>query len=292
MSATLILQFEGWIIIRQPTDPDPTDESRGVSGYTFAFAGEPDLNRVLYLQPSKDFPLRSYTPDIGVTVRQALRLEGNTRTDIPELVGAKVDLLDEPKLENRNWTLTVAGFEPIVPFNLHIEGGGIAISRSAPLDPTAPKKPIWKMTPGQLQAHSANGVIYEPATIGNATGIWDSLALAEERLANLERDLTELQQKPRKSPKDKVAIAALEGRISELKIGIAQPQDRRIVARYFVERFTFTMEGGAQLKPGGKKIGGGTLDKKSPWTIGFWIGAWEPDTLSCYLKGALEIPYK
>jgi hypothetical protein len=33
--------------------PDPSDEPRGVSGYTFALAGEPDLDRLLHLQPDE-----------------------------------------------------------------------------------------------------------------------------------------------------------------------------------------------------------------------------------------------
>ena len=46
----LVLEFEGWCSLRLPTDPDPSDEPRGISGYTFAFAGEPDFDRVLNLQ--------------------------------------------------------------------------------------------------------------------------------------------------------------------------------------------------------------------------------------------------
>jgi hypothetical protein len=45
-------------------------------------------------------------------------------------------------------------------------------------------------------------------------------------------------------------------------------------------------------------VTGGTLDpggadptKGPPWTIAFWIGAWDPDVLCAYMQGALEIPY-
>ncbi len=41
----LVVRFRGWCTIRLPTDPDPSDEPRGASGYTFAFSGEPDLDR-------------------------------------------------------------------------------------------------------------------------------------------------------------------------------------------------------------------------------------------------------
>ena len=40
---SLVLTFQGWCLILVATDPDPSDEPRGVSGYTFAFGAEPDL---------------------------------------------------------------------------------------------------------------------------------------------------------------------------------------------------------------------------------------------------------
>ncbi len=36
----LVVNFAGWFQCRLATDPDPTDEPRGVSGFTFALAGE------------------------------------------------------------------------------------------------------------------------------------------------------------------------------------------------------------------------------------------------------------
>ena len=52
--------------------------------------------------------------------------------EIAALVGANVDLLGKPKLENRNWTLTPAGYEPIVPFELRIDGVGADDSGARP----------------------------------------------------------------------------------------------------------------------------------------------------------------
>ena len=61
------LKFNGWFQCRLATDPDPTDEPRGVSGYVRAVAGEPDLDRILRLQPP--VVQRSYCPQVGVKVR-------------------------------------------------------------------------------------------------------------------------------------------------------------------------------------------------------------------------------
>jgi len=102
----LVITFSGWCLLRLATDPDPTDEPRGLSGYTFAFAGEPDLDRIVRLQPPTDFSPRSHAPQLGVTVNAATRTDG---TPVPALQGAAVDLLDEPRLENRNWVLTLPG---------------------------------------------------------------------------------------------------------------------------------------------------------------------------------------
>ena len=43
----LDIQFEGYFQCRFATDPDPSDERRGVSGPTFAAPGEPDLERTI-----------------------------------------------------------------------------------------------------------------------------------------------------------------------------------------------------------------------------------------------------
>src|SRR3954454_811492 len=93
MSAKLIIQFQGWVSIRIPTDPDPPDEPRGISGYTFAFAGEPDLDRVLNLQRREGMHLRSQHRELGVTVRSAQRSDGR---HVAALMGARVDLLGDP----------------------------------------------------------------------------------------------------------------------------------------------------------------------------------------------------
>ena len=96
----LVISFAGWALLRLPTDPDPSDEPRGVSG-PFAFAGEPDLDRILYLQPPANFAPRSQSPPLGVRVTSAVRTDGE---QVPVLASAAVNLLETPKLENRNGT--------------------------------------------------------------------------------------------------------------------------------------------------------------------------------------------
>src|SRR3989441_8892461 len=75
----LYLSFEGYFQMRMATDPDPSDEPRGVSGYTFALAGEPDFDFLLHLQPDEEGVVErrfgvskdAAGPRVGVTVRRA-----------------------------------------------------------------------------------------------------------------------------------------------------------------------------------------------------------------------------
>jgi hypothetical protein len=291
-TARLILQFEGWCQIRQATDPDPSDEPRGSSGYTFAFGDEPDLDRIVRLQPSPDVPVRSHGWPIGVAVTDAARYEGTRRARIDALVGAKVSLLGEPKLENRNFTLTPVGYEPIVPFELEIASTALTLRRQAPLNPSDPSVPLWLQPEAILTAQGANGMNFEPETVGKATGIWDSRELAQERRAQLQRDL---EAASRREPRDEAEIAILSGRIAELTIGIDDPTDRRVANRYWVERFGFDMLGAVEVDGDERGVLGGTLvrgsDDTGSWHIRFWMGAWDPDVLSAYFVGALDAPY-
>jgi hypothetical protein len=271
----LVLEFEGWCSLRLPTDPDPSDEPRGVSGYTFAFAGEPDFDRVLNLQARAGMTYRSHGPELGVTVRNAVRTDGYVVT---ALQGARVDLLGDPIIENRNWTLTLPGFEPIVPFHLRVAGDGVALERMAPLNLADPSQPLWQVSQTLLEAQGAQGMEYEPATVGAATGEWDPLGAVKQRLATLQQDL--------EHEHDEIARTNLEGRIAELKIGIAaNPPDRRVLVRNFVERFGFPMQGDATA------TGIDGIDTTTPWRVDFWLGGWDPDVLSLYMKGALNVPY-
>lgn len=286
---TLVLEFEGWCLLRLPTDPDPSDEPRGVSGYTFAFAGEPDLDRVLHLQPPSDFTPRSHSPELGVRVRSAVRTEpGGAAAEVPSLVGAAVDLLERPIIENRNWTLTLPGFEPIVPFHMRIAGDGIVLDRRAPLNPADPDQPLWETSEALLAAQGARGMEFEPATIGEATGIWDSAQLVADRHAALAQELAALE---RDGAGESAGAVALRGRLAELEVGVKDPRDRRVMARMFVERFGFPMQGEAVVEGDQATELGGAVDLVAPWTVNFWLGAWDPDLLCLYCKGALCVPY-
>lgn len=125
----LVIDFSGWYQARLATGGDPFDDPRGVSGWQFALPGEPNLDRILRLQPSECFLRDAIHPRIaiGVTVRHA-DISG---MPIDALVGASVELLDEPRFEGHNGVVALDGLEPIVPLRLHIAGGGWSIGGSS-----------------------------------------------------------------------------------------------------------------------------------------------------------------
>jgi hypothetical protein len=99
----LILDFEGYFQMRMATDPDPTDGKRGISGYTFALAGEPDLDANIHLQPDEDGvwerkfgPPGTPGPCVGVKVANAKR----NNAAAPELVGTRIAFVDAQILEH------------------------------------------------------------------------------------------------------------------------------------------------------------------------------------------------
>ena len=284
MKPHLTIPFEGWILMRLATDPDPTDEPRGVSGYSFAFGNEPDLDRLISFQTPSHFTPRSHTFPIGVTVHNPILRIGNTEEQVEELNGALVNLIGPARLENRNWTLTPAGFEPIIPFDLLIQGQGLTLRRSAPLDPNEPELPVWRTPERLLLEYGAVGVLYEPATIGEATGIWDSHQIVLDRISALKEDRLH-------TPSDTPEAVILDARLKQLAIGAADASDRRLSARYYVERFNFPMLGKVDIQGNpGSILNGWSPNSQAAWSIGFWIGAWDPDALSAYIKGALDIP--
>ena len=182
---TIWVKFSGWFQCRLPTDPDPSDEPRGVSGYVRAVAGEPDLDRVIRLQPVGATP-RSHCPTIGVTV---VRVLGDPRhgPDEHPLVGAAVDLLDDAKFEGRNHILAEDGLEAVVPCHLRIKKDGFVVQRrfaDAFSFPPVTADDFQKFA--QLQA---TGVNISPGAIGEATGTFNLAPVWKARTAELQKDL-------------------------------------------------------------------------------------------------------
>ena len=262
----LAVTFAGWAQCRLATDPDPYDEPRGVSGYMRAYAGEPDLDRVIRFQ---DPPFRRmHTPEIGIAVR-SVNLHGTEDAAHP-LRGATVHLLDEPTFEGRNGVIAEDGSEPIVPFHLCLKQDSHRLSRATvPSDPRSPYREF-----------NAIDIIIDPGFIERATGIPSLVDVWRNRLSLLESELACA------SPDEK---PGLEERTAFLRENLARQGG---VARFFPARMIWDY----QLRSPVGRRGTGMAEllpnftpTEEPWRVAFWFGGWDADAQAFYVAGTLEI---
>lgn len=126
----LTVDFSGWYQVRLATGGDPYNDARGVSGWQFALAGEPDLDRVLRFQPEGTFLRPHIDPRVrvGVAVTSAQADDGEP---IDAFAGARVELLESPTFEGHNGVFARDAFEPIVPLCLRISAEDLTLQRHA-----------------------------------------------------------------------------------------------------------------------------------------------------------------
>jgi len=275
----LKLNFEGWFQCRLATDPDPSDEPRGVSGWTFAVAGEEDLDRVIRLQ--EPISPRSHGPEVGVVVR-TVTVDERRVLDHP-LVGGQVQLLDDPKFEGRNGIVAEDTAEGIDPFHLRITGGGVTLRRKDILDPQNPERKMHEVDPTVRERRQpVAGEAIERAEIADATGIMDYLGYRGERKKKLEADL--------EGADDPVSRAALQRRIADLTESL-EKRDIRVGILGASLIYRFSIRGPAEVS-GDQEVLGGILGTSPPWPIEFWAGGWDADALCGYMRGRLQVPFR
>jgi hypothetical protein len=264
----LWLRFRGWFQCRLATDPDPYDEPRGVGGYVRALPGEPDLDRIIRLQP-EGAVIRSHCPQLGVTV-DCVFMDGQP-VEHP-LLGASVRLLDDPKFEGRNWIIAQDGFEPIVPFHLAIASPRVSLDRSH----------ADKVVPPFAPELRAQGLVFAPGEIREASGIWDLAAVWRTRSSRLESEIPTL---------DGAERVCAEIRLREMRAQLAG-QPSKSTLRYFPAKMPYfvRLAGPANIADPDGIIA--DVDRQTPWSVDLWCGAWDPDALSGFMLGYLGLPLK
>ena len=262
----LLIQFAGWAQCRLATDPDPYDEPRGVSGYMRAYAGEPDLDRIIRFQ---DPPfLRRHVPMVGVTVR-SVSLDGTALPDHP-LIGAAVNLHGNPKFEGRNGAVSEDGEEPISPFDLSFSARGATFSRATvPTDPASP-----------FREFNASDFANDVGFITQATGVASIGAAWSDRLNKLRVEAETAT----------VDLPAIQERIEFLERAVAGAALGRGVAGFWGVRMIWDYELKSGIAGGGLKTLLPDFDPTGdPWRVNFWFGGWDSDAQLFFVGGTLSI---
>jgi hypothetical protein len=258
----LAIAFDGWFQCRLATDPDAFDDGRGQQGWTFAMAGEPDLDRVIRFRD----PVvpRSRGPTVGVVVREVSTNSGIAAGH--PLIGAPVELLDDPVFEGRNGLIATSANEPIAPFSMRIAAAGLELVGTDPIDLNHPDE-VFRRQPIDFDGNSNE--------VRQATAIPDAAAYRQQRRAALAADLT--------TETDSTKKAALQGRIDELQRG-----GIRITALGFKLSYGFELRGPNTWSDPGQVLG----SRPAPaavWKTSFWMGGWDADVLCGFVRGEFHV---
>jgi hypothetical protein len=276
------LHFEGWFQCRFATDPDPSDDPRGVSGPTFTVPGEPPFDRVIRLQ---DPVAPRYPHTVGVNVG-SVEIDGVAVADHP-LAGAAVRLMDGPQFLQRNLITAQAAFIVIVdPFDLQISGGGVELRRKALWDVTQPKLTYDDVfLQADVVAPRQNTIAVQSPEVAEATGLLDYVGVRAQRARDLERMLD--------TTVDPTERLALEKRLQALAADRIMA-GQQLAATQFMgmqASYAFPLNGRPHVvDPDGRL--GGEIGSSQLWPVAFWLGGYDVDALCGYMRGDLSVPFR
>jgi hypothetical protein len=302
----LEIDFEGYFACRIATDPDPSNEGRGMSGYTMALPRETKLDQIIrlqvddaYLARNARLPLRDMGIKIGVNVTGA-RFDGTPYPPaVAALVGGTVDLLgkdppfaDGPVFESRN---NIVGNDDamafvITPFQLAITGPRAALTATDYLDPADPSKQTWQFTDPAAYAHRISTCQIEGDTeVAEAVNVFDSYGYFRDRRRYLERQIARANGEIQNA--DPTTRARLEADIQGYHTRIFQLErwGDRIISKIQTRVDWKHDINGPQAVTGSL---GGVVDTSTPWHFGVWFGGWDGDLLIGYARGTLKVPFQ
>ena len=258
------LTFSGWFECRLATDPDPTDEPRGVSGWTYAVAGEPDLDRVIRTSPAEAVKRRP-GQQIGVTVRR-VDLDGSEDPN-HVLRGAPIVLLDRARFEGRNGLASLATEEPIFPFHLLIEKDHVRLRRE-----------YRDLQTNELRFQRAARAGFDPGALAEA-GVGDPETFVARRIEAIEALLGD-----GRAGLTSTQRIALEARRAQL-----QRRGNGPVPLPFGLEYHYVLEGPwVEVRDPQRRLKAAV--DLGPWVVDLWLGCWDTDALCGYLKGTLLAP--
>ena len=264
----LRIEFEGFFEARLATDNDHFEEKRGTDlGWTFATPDEPDLDRIVRFQPGLAVQRRPGV-DVGVVVTGVF--VDDAEVDDHPLLGALVDLKDNPVFEGRNGQIAGSTEEPIFPFHIAIEGSGIRLARE-----------MRDSSTGKPALVKAVGDSFSPALFAE-TGITDPTAYRDARLQAI-RDRLAIEADP-------LVRQGLEWRRMNIEDAAGSPSLMwgPVPAQVFVNYvYTLAHPNGVVDDPNGHLP---RLDLEADWRFQCGLGAWDADVLSGFAVGRLIVP--
>ncbi|HKH46787.1 MAG TPA: hypothetical protein VKM72_19185 [Thermoanaerobaculia bacterium] len=301
----LELQFEGFFMCRIATDPDPTNEQLGVSGYTMALVRESPLDQVIRLQADDDFvkknlraPAEQMGIKIGVDVKN-VQYDGKpyepgfaALLDAPVSLEGKNPPFDGPIFDSRN---NIVGSDDnmmfvVNPFDLVIRGKGVTLRAVDYLNPAQPDQKIWQIEDPNTYVRRLPSQFTSSSTqVMSILRVFDQATYFNDRLRYLRKskEMLEAKRKPGKTdPELETEIQELESRIYQIDFW----GSRFYTKMAFQLTYDFRANG-PQAVQDKKNVLRGTADTTHPWPVTFWFGGWDGDLLVGYMQGTLGIPF-
>jgi hypothetical protein len=261
--------YEGWFQCRLATDPDAFDHRRGEFGWTFAFDGEPNLDRIIRFHDPVAHRVEG--PAVGVTVR-SVRVDGADQTGSP-LLGGKVQLIDNAVFEGKNGEIAPSAREPIVPLHIQITTpAGLRLQKFDRIDLSNFAEIVRRQPTG--------GQSNDP-DVRAATGVTNFQSFRRDRRDRLQQ-LHAIESDP-------VAKSRLQQRIDQLEDGLDAASDIRFRILGFRLDWQHSLRDAMQADdPAGELPAAPRAGAE--WSISHWMGGWDADTLCAYTRGVLTIP--
>ena len=257
------LSFSGWFQCRLATDPDPTDEPRGISGWTYALPGEPNLDRIIRTQP-EGATIRTPGPTIGVNV-EAVSVDRRIAEE-HVLKGARVVLQSNPVFEGRNGIASEDADEPIFPFHILVEAGAVRLDRE-----------FRDLDTSDWRFELAKGTERNSAAMAKA-GIVDLETHLAARATALRQRLDETDD-----PLERLRLQVRQRHLTERGFGT--------VPLFVGLRYRYILDGPWAKVTDPDNALKGTIDS-SPWIFNAWAGCWDSDALCGFMTGDLQLPFR
>lgn len=310
----LEIQFQGYFMCRIATDPDPTNEQRGVSGYTLSLITEDPLDQVIrtqvddpaFLERNLREPAELMKIRIGVDVNNVL-FDGKPYFGPARnaLLGAKVYLegrdepFEGPIYDSRN---NLVGSDDnmsfvVNPFEMAIrkkaaDGSDQLVLRAVDhLNPAEPRQKIWEIQDPAVYARRLPSFTFPSTPAQAAIRAFDWHEYFADRVAFLRQRVKELETL--KAAAGAGERESIETKIQTLLTRLYQLDfwgSRFETKLAFQVTYAFDVNGPQSIEDPGNLLKG-KVDCTHSWPVTFWFGSWDGDLLIGWMQGSLSVPF-